>query len=81
MYEVRKKLLAINTSKSYGPDNVPGRLLKEFAHLFAETVANIFNTSLSSGIVPSIWKDSHITPIPKIKQPANEADIINGMPF
>ena len=32
------------------------------------TFANIFSTSLSSGIVPNIWRDSHITPIPKVKQ-------------
>ncbi len=51
-----------------------GRLLKEFAHLFAEPVAKIFNMSLSSGIVPNIWKDSHITPIPKVRQPTDEAD-------
>ena len=75
-YEVCEKLLAVNPSKTCGPDNIPGRLLKEFAHLFAEPVANIFNTSLSSGIVSNIWKDSYITLelIPKIKQPTDEAD-------
>ena len=73
-YEVSEKLLAVDSSKTCGPDNIPGRLLKEFAHLFAEPVANIFNTSLSSGIVPNIWKDSHVTPIPKVKQPNDETD-------
>ena len=47
-------------------------ILKEFAHLFAEPVATIFNSSLSSGVFPKIWKDSHIVPIPKIKQPTEE---------
>jgi hypothetical protein len=75
-YEVCEKLLAVNPSKTCGPDNIPRRLLKEFAHLFAEPVANIFNTSLSSGIVSNIWKDSYITLelIPKIKQPTDEAN-------
>ena len=71
-YEVCEKLVAVNPSKTCGPDNIPGRILKEFAHLFAEPVANIFNTSLSSGVFPKIWKDSHIIPIPKIKQPTEE---------
>ncbi len=73
-HEVCEKLLVVNSSKTCGPDNIPGRLLKEFAYLFAEPVAKIFNMSLSSGIVPNIWKDSHITPIPKVKQPTDEAD-------
>ena len=73
-HEVCEKLLVVNSSKICGPDNIPGRLLKEFAYLFAEPVAKIFNMSLSSGIVPNIWKDSHITPIPKVKQPTDEAD-------
>ncbi len=71
-YEVCEKLLAVDSSKTCGPDYIPGRLLKEFAHLFPEPVSNIFNTSLSPGIVPNIWKDSHITPIPKVKQPNDE---------
>ncbi len=73
-HEVCEKFLVVNSSKTCGPDNIPGRLLKEFAHLFAEPVAKIFNMSLSSGIVPNIWKDSHITPIPKVRQPTDEAD-------
>ena len=47
-------------------------ILKEFAYLFAEPVATIFNSSLSSEVFPKIWKDSHIVPITKIKQPTEE---------
>ena len=50
-YKVCKKLLAINTFKSCGPYDVPGRLWKKVALLFAEPVANIFNTSLLFRIV------------------------------
>ena len=74
-HEVCEKFLVVNSSKTCGPDNIPGRLLKEFAYLFAEPVAKIFNMSLSFGIVPNIWKDSHITPIPKVRlDEADEAD-------
>ena len=73
-YEVCQKLLTINASKACGPDNIPARVLKEFAQLFAEPVTTIFNSSISSGTVLSIWKDSNIIPIPKIKQPVSESD-------
>ena len=46
---------------------MPCRILKEFAYELAEPVTTIFNASLASGIVPAIWKDSNITPIPKIQ--------------
>ena len=71
-YEVCEKIVAVNPSKTCGPDNIPARILKEFAHLFAEPVATIFNSSLSSGVFPKNWKDSHIIPIPKMKQPTEE---------
>ena len=50
------------------------RILKEFAYELAEPVTTILNASLASGIVPAIWKDSNITPIPKIQSPTNEGD-------
>jgi hypothetical protein len=53
-HEVSKKLLEIKLFKAHDPDNVPCRILKEFAYELAEPVATIFNTSLSSGIVPAI---------------------------
>ena len=44
---------------------MPCRILKEFAYELAETVTTIFNASLASGIVPAIWKDLNIRPIPR----------------
>lgn len=35
-----------------------------FTRQLTEPVADIFNPSLSSGIVPAIWKVSNITPVP-----------------
>ena len=57
-----------------GPDNIPPRILKEFANELAEPVTLIFNKSLSSGLVPALWKDSSIIPIPKAKQVRLESD-------
>ena len=73
-HEVCKKLLAIKPSKAHGPDNVPCRIVKEFAYELAEPITTIFNTSLRSGIVPAVWKESNVIPIPKIQSPMDEGD-------
>ena len=73
-YEVCHKLLALKPHKATGPDNVPSRILESFAHVLAEPITIIFNASLSSSVVPKIWKESNIIPIPKVQQPSNEGD-------
>ncbi len=73
-YEVARKLLEIKPFKAHGPDNIPCRILKEFAYELADPVATIFNASLTSAIVPAIWKDSDIIPIPKSQPPTCEGD-------
>ena len=62
MYNALKKL---NVKKAAGPDGLPGRLIREFACEFSIPVADIFNSSLKDGIVPQVWKDATIAPIPK----------------
>lgn len=64
--KVCKKLLSVQATKAMGPDNILPRIITEFAYKRAEPVTLSFNASLSSG---SLWKDSNITPIPKVKQP------------
>ena len=73
-YQVYEKLRSLQSFKSTGPDNIPSRILREFAYEFADPVAIIFNKSLKSGIFPNAWKDSFITPIPKVSQPVCEED-------
>ena len=64
-HEVCNKLLDIKPSKAHGPDNVLCRIVKEIEYELAEPITTIFNTSLQSGIVPVVWKESNIIPIPK----------------
>lgn len=73
-YEVCQKLLALQRHKATGPDNIPSRFLKEFTHVLAEPITTIFNASLSTGVVPRIWKESNIISIPKVQQPESEGD-------
>ena len=72
--EVCKKLLSIKAFKSSEPDNIPSRILREFAYELAEPITKIFNISRASESVPKIWKDSDIIPIPKKQQPTCEEE-------
>ena len=40
-YEVCKNLLSVQPFKASGPDNVPSRILKEFAYVLAEPITTI----------------------------------------
>ena len=62
MYEALRKL---NARKAAGPDGLPGRLIGEFACELSIPVTDIFNSSLREGVVPQVWKDATIAPIPK----------------
>ena len=74
-YQVCKKLPLVKSSKAHGPDNVPARVLKEFAYELAAPVTTIFNASLATGVVPCVWKESNISAITKIKTPSSEANV------
>ena len=68
-YQVCNKLLKLNIMKASGPDNIPSKILKTFAYTLAEPITDIFNVSLSSGVVPEIWKQANISSIPKESPP------------
>ena len=59
--EVKKKLKALRTDKSCGPDEIHPYLLKVLADSMATPLTMIYNTSLQSGTVPAIWKEGVIT--------------------
>jgi hypothetical protein len=63
--DVRKLLRTVNIRKSAGPDEIPNKLLKTAAHTLGEPLCNLFNTCISQGTFPTIWKMSHIIPVPK----------------
>ena len=73
--QVCKKFLGLSPFKSPGADGIPNRILKEFAHELAEPVARIFNCSMFSGCFPTIWKDSLISPTPKVTPVTGDGDL------
>ena len=66
--EVESILKNLDPSKSPGPDGLTSRLLKEVASEIRCPITDIFNKSLNSGIFPTKWKDSNLTPVFKSGQ-------------
>ena len=56
-------ILNLDTSKASGPDEIPVRMITGTAPSIAPILAQIFNTFIKTGKIPSVWKAS--VPIPK----------------
>ncbi len=63
--DIRKTLSRINPLKAAGPDNIPGRILKDCAEQLTDVLTDIFNTSLSKAVIPRCLKSTTIIPVPK----------------
>ncbi|KAK1787377.1 hypothetical protein P4O66_002869 [Electrophorus voltai] len=63
--EVMRTLRGVNPRKAAGPDNIPGRVLRECADQLADVLTDIFNISLSCIVVPTCFKTTTIVPVPK----------------
>ncbi|KAK1784717.1 hypothetical protein P4O66_003396 [Electrophorus voltai] len=72
--DVRRVFKRVNTRKAVGPDGIFGRVLKACADQLAPVFTDIFNLSLTLGIVPSSFKRSIIVPVPKKPRPSGLND-------
>ena len=61
--KVMEKLQSLNPYKSYGPDYIHARLLKELAAILAGPITALFNLTLKTGKIPEDWKKAIISPI------------------
>ena len=52
--EVYSSLSSLQVSKAVGPDNIPNKLLKEFAPELAPIIRDIYNQSLREGYIPTL---------------------------
>ena len=77
-YEVEDILKTLKTGKAAGPDSIDNRLLKEFARPLSAPLTDLFNFSLSTGKVPSLWKQANVTPVLKKNDPS---DVSNYRPI
>ena len=55
----------LDVSKSYGPDEIPPRLITEGGRTVTCLLTRLFNLSLSSKTIPKIWKKANVVPIYK----------------
>ena len=67
--DVYRSLSTLNTAKAVGPDNIPNKLLKDFALELATVIQDIYNQTLEDGHIPALLKSSIVTPIPKVTPP------------
>ncbi|KAK1784066.1 hypothetical protein P4O66_021738, partial [Electrophorus voltai] len=72
--DVRRVFKRVNTRKAMGPDGICGRVLKACTDQLAPVFTDIFNLSLTLGIVPSSFKRSTIVPVPKKPRPSDLSD-------
>ncbi|KAK1789986.1 hypothetical protein P4O66_002309 [Electrophorus voltai] len=72
--DVRRVFKRMNTRKAAGPDGICGRVLKACTDQLALVFTDIFNLSLTIGIVPSSFKRSTIVAIPKKLRPSGIND-------
>ena len=63
------KLLKKYSKKSLGPDDLPQKIIQEFAPELATPFCDIINCALKSNIFPDAYKKAEIVPIPKVNPP------------
>ena len=68
--EVYSSLSSLQVPKAVGPDDIPNRLLKEFAPELAPIIRDIYNQSLKEVYIPTLLKSSIVAPIPKVTPPS-----------
>ena len=59
--EVKSTLSQVDANKATGVDGIPVRMLKECAEGLSYPL--LFNSSLRSGRVSSLWKRANVTPV------------------
>ena len=69
--KVYQQLKELDPNKSFGPDEIHPKMLKELAAQVSEPLATIMNKSISEGCLPTDWKKAHVTPIYKNKGARN----------
>ena len=70
-YQVESKLAKLCPNKACGPDEIPNWFWRDYSVWLAEPLCAIFNCSIRHGIVPSIWKQANVAPVPKSNPPTS----------
>ena len=66
---VYHQLSQLSNRKATGPDMLPPTLLKAGAQFLSVPLANFFNRSIQTRTYPMFFKQAHVCPIPKCRNP------------
>ena len=61
--KVYEEIKIINPRKSAKITDIPIRVLKENADIFADYISGFFNESIKTNTCPSVYKNANITPV------------------
>ena len=74
-HQVYEYLKRIKTNTATVKDDIPAKVIKEFACELATPVTDIINTMVRLGQYPNIWKVEMVSPVPKIYPPETMNDL------
>ena len=63
--EILRLLHGLSASKTSGMDQISARILKIASHIIVPSLTSIFNQSIRTGLFPTDWKSTKVTPIYK----------------
>jgi hypothetical protein len=61
--DVNEIILGLDTTKSYGPDEVSPRMIKEARPSIVSSLTKLFNLSLLTETFPDLWKRANVSPL------------------
>ena len=63
--DVADQIKGLDTSKAYGPDLVPPKILKEGGDIIVNHLTKLFKLTLRKMTIPKLWKQANVIPIYK----------------
>ena len=63
--ELKDALKKTKTKKAPGPEGITGEMLKHLGACCRAVLLKIFNHSWVKGVVPAVWKEAIVIPVPK----------------
>ena len=80
---IKKVFGKFKTSKGFGPDGIANHFLKIAFPVIAESLCDIFNLSIATGVFPENWKTARVNPIFKSGEKNNRSNYrpISVLPF
>lgn len=69
-----KNAISHFSSQAIGVDGVPQSVIAKALPAIGSHILKIFNTSLSTGVFPSLWKEAQVMPLKKVRAPTAPTD-------